>query len=151
MGQGNNQPPPTGPNAAEQAAMEQAILQGADMVGMMLAGFVNIPPESLKALAINSVRHQQALGAVLEDAVVPEKRAANPYWGFILRQQGVEVGRVMVPKDLNACKDAASVMHHATVVMLVSTPIGRALMQAVGIEIEFFQTKKPGPRLHLPS
>lgn len=125
-------------------------------IAAMLVGLVSSlstaapPPQQIQNVAIGVLRQQEALGAVIEDAADPKKRAANPEWGVKLRHRatGAE-GVIRVPKDFAACKTMEQVLHHATIVALITNPSPRALLFAHGFDLDFFQApaSQPQPKI----
>lgn len=131
------------PSEAEVAAMQaQAQAQIAGMLVGLVKGLSSAPlsPESVQTTALAVLRQQEALGRVIDDAIEPGARASHGEWGvkIIHRASGAE-GVIRVPKDFAACQSIEQMLHHATVVALVTNPTPRVLLFAHGLDLEFFQ------------
>ncbi len=142
-----DQQQPQGPEVdAAKAAME--------MIGSMLIAYApHLKPEQAQGIAAACISQQEALGKVLMDGAEPTSRTEHPYWGFKLHvaARPGNFGVVQCPKDLSQAKTLDEVLHHATVIAMVTSPTARAVLAAHGYNLEFFQGKPPGPEIIKPS
>jgi hypothetical protein len=146
---GNGQPSPEDMAKMQQEA-QHAVVQM--LVGMITSlSTAAPPPQKIAEVALATLHQQEALGAVIEDAADPKKRAAHPEWGLKLkhRKTGAQ-GVIRVPKDLAACKTLEETLHYATIVALITNPAPRALLFAHDFDLEFFQAPASGPRIVMP-
>lgn len=127
-------------------AQAQAQQHVVEMMTAMLSGLSTRAPavDVLLHLAEQAFVQQHALGVVLEDAVEPTKREANPYWGVKITQRASGAYAVVrVPKDFGRCKTLDEVGQYIMVLTLALDSLPRALLAAHGFELGFFQAPEP--------
>lgn len=147
----NGQQPPDMNDPQVQAA--EAALQ---MIGGMLVAFApTLDEPKARGICAAILQQQDQLGQVINDAVDPQARAANPRWGLRLHNAGGSVpqkmGQIVTPKAFGECQSLDEVMHYATIVALLTSPTARAILAAYGYSIEFVQGGAAKPRIHMPS
>jgi hypothetical protein len=144
---------PNGPTPPPQDIPEEAAHAAVSMVGSLIAAFArDIPDESVLQIAAGEVGQQAQLGVVLTDAVDDATRAANPVFGFRVRnlRDNEIVAVVECPKDLSKAKSLNELKHGVDVIAYSTSPAARAVLRAYGFSVEFFQ-KKDEPKIVLPS
>ncbi len=137
-------PPAAGPEDPAQAALGM-------MAGLISAFAPKTPEQAVVQIAMGELGQQQELGAVLSDAVDPQKRVAHSLFGFKIRSltTGEIVAGVEAPKDIATCRDLNELKHAVDVIAFATSPAARAVMRAYGYSIEFFQ-KKPESTIVAP-
>jgi len=136
QGQNPNEPTP------EQIAQmrDQAIQQSAMEIGAMLAAFFpNLPDEARTKLSSMHAQAQLPLSQVLQDALDDSSREKNPYWGFHVADKKGNRGTVLVPKDPSRCTTLDQKSQYAQIVAYLTSPSARAMLNAMGLKIEFHQ------------
>lgn len=111
-----------------------------------IAGFVqNVHPEvraevAAKAAERAVLEQQGIVQTVLADMLDPSKRLEIPRWGFTI-SAGPAQGRVMVAKDPRDLTSLESVSHYTHAIALASAPAARAVLYALGYQLEWHQGK----------
>lgn len=144
----DQQQPPDADVEAAKAAM--------DMIGGLLVAYApHLDMKTAHGIAAGVLNQQEALGQVLADGAEPTKRQSHPTWGFKLHvaSRPGAFGVVECPKDVGQAKSLDDILHHATVIAMVTSPTARAVLAAHGYHLEFFQgTGKPAaPEIVKPS
>jgi hypothetical protein len=108
--------------------------------------------EQMARAVMFETARQEGFTPVLKDVADEAARTSHPIWGFTLKakQTGKEVARIEVPKLLDMQDKAylTNISLWISVYSLATNPVVRACWTAIGIEIEFFQTK-PQSKLKL--
>jgi hypothetical protein len=129
-------PPQDIPDEAAQAAI--------GMVGSLIAGFARDMAENdVLQIAAGELSQQAQLGVVLTDALDDEKRAANPRFGFRIRdlRKNEIIAEIQAPKDLSKATSLNELKHGVDVIAYATSPAARAVLRAYGFSVEFFQKK----------
>ena len=142
--QPHNVPPPQGASGKD-AELPPEMHAAAGMIAALVKGFApHVSDEQAGAVALSSLAVQSGLGVILEDAVDEAKRQAYPYWGYKLvdGESGKTAGMAVCPKDLRHAQSADEIMHHATLIALVTSAPARALLASYGYRLEFVQSRE---------
>jgi hypothetical protein len=129
------QPPQLPPGAAE--AMREMAISIAEMVASFAP---HLDDQQLMKLAQAAMQVQSQLGPVINDALDPQSRLDNPYWGVkITNLQTGEAVRVKTFKDISRLNETGEFVDFVVTLGLALTPVCRAVLAAYGMGVEFFQ------------